>query len=346
MLMKAAVYNGILNVLIEERNVPTPSSGEILIRVEACAICGTDVRIYYHGNDRLKPPIIIGHEVAASIAVVGDGVSQFKVGDRVVVGAGVVCGECHSCQTGNPNLCQNKQAFGYEFDGGFAEYMLIPAQAVKKGNLIRIPDNLSWEEASLAEPLSCVINGQKNLKLSPGKLAVIFGVGPIGLFHLQLAKMHGARVAIVDLSSERLALAAYLNPDFVVDASKTNPIDEIMRITNGDGADCTIICGSAKIILEQALKCTGKGGDVLIFAGMPKSDARIDLDANLVHYKEVTLLGSFASTLEQMKLALQYIANGTVNVQKMITKTLPLDQLLDGFEAVRNQQGLKIVIKP
>ncbi|BCV24889.1 zinc-dependent dehydrogenase [Gelria sp. Kuro-4] len=344
--MKAAVYRGIEDIVIEERPVPVPAPGEVILKVEACAICGTDVRIYYHGNDRLKPPIIIGHEIAGSVFQIGSGVGGLKVGDPVVVGPGVVCNDCHPCRSGNPNLCVNKRAFGYEYDGGFAEYVRIPSEAVKGGNLIRIPDNVSWEEASLAEPLSCCINGQKNLTLREGQTVVIYGAGPIGLMHMQLARMRGARVGIVDVSPERLALTGQFRPDFTIDSSTTDPVKEVLATTSGQGADVSIICCTAKKALEQALQCTCRGSKILFFAGFPKNDSVIALDANYVHYKEITLLGSFASTLEQMKLAIRYIGDGLVKVKPLITQVVSLDTLTHGIQAVRKQQGLKVVVKP
>ena len=207
--MKAIVYHGIGDVRLEELPKPEPKEGEILLKVEACAICGTDVRIINSGHHAIEPPRVTGHEISASIAELGQGVDNYQVGDKVVVVTPVGCGNCKYCQMGQQNMCpevsQKVHSLGYYCNGGFAEYMLIPAEAVANNNLIKYEADVSFDTTSLTEPLSCAYNAQELLNIQKGDSVVIFGAGPMGCMHGLLAKAKEAsKIIIVDVIDEKL----------------------------------------------------------------------------------------------------------------------------------------------
>ena len=203
--MKAAVLKGIENLEMEDISRPTPSPQEILIKVKACSICGTDIRVYHHGHKHMRFPRIIGHELSGEIVEIGKRVEGHKLGEKVAIAPAIPCGRCHYCRRGMQSMCINLTAIGYHYDGGFAEFMVVPEDAVRNGCVNTIPPELSFEEAALAEPLACAINGQQLSQISLGNTVVVVGAGPLGCIHLQLAKAKGAsRTILVELSALEL----------------------------------------------------------------------------------------------------------------------------------------------
>lgn len=227
-------------------DVPEPTCGtdEVKIRVKNCSTCGTDVKIRKNGHQNLAPPRIIGHEIAGEVVEVGSGVAgDWKPGDRVQVIAAVPCGKCHECRKGWMAVCQNQTSVGYQYDGGFAEYMIVPREVLAVDGMNRIPDGVGFAEASAAEPFACAINAQEQLGIEPGDDVVIFGAGPIGCLHVRIARgVHRAgRVILVDINSERLKMSAdAVQPDVVINASEVNIVEEILKLTDGRGADVVI----------------------------------------------------------------------------------------------------------
>lgn len=212
MKMKAALLKEIGNLEITETEVKRPASGEILIKVKACAICGTDIKVFHHGHRLIVFPRVTGHELSGVIEEIGSGVSGYKKGERVAVAPAIPCGMCYYCRRGWQAMCDNLKAIGYHFDGAFAEYMIVPETAVRNGCVNRIPDNLDFDGAAIAEPLACVINGQMLSMVEPGDTVTILGAGPIGCLHAENAKYLGAsKVILCDISQERLTLAKFTN---------------------------------------------------------------------------------------------------------------------------------------
>lgn len=347
--MKVARFYAPGDVRVEEAAEPQPGPHEVKIRVRNCSTCGTDVKIFRAGHPNLDPPRIIGHEIAGEIAELGSQVTGWSVGDRVQVIAAVPCGHCRECRRGRMTVCLNQTSVGYQYEGGFAEYLIVPEQVMRVDGLNRIPDGLGFAEASVAEPLACVLNGQRLARIGEADdLVVVVGAGPIGCLHVRLARARGARrVALVDLQPNRLRLSAdRVRPDAVIDASTTDPIDEILKLTDGVGADAVITAAASGTAQEQALRMTARGGRISFFGGLPKDKPTITCDSNLVHYRELTIVGANGSSPTDNRRALELIASGAVPVTDLITHRLPLDDVHRALDIVARGTGIKVTIEP
>ena len=333
-------------------DVPEPTCGtdEVKIRVKNCSTCGTDVKIRKNGHQNLTPPRIIGHEIAGEVVEVGSGVAgDWKPGDRVQVIAAVPCGKCHECRKGWMAVCQNQTSVGYQYDGGFAEYMIVPREVLAVDGMNRIPDGVGFAEASAAEPFACAINAQEQLGIEPGDDVVIFGAGPIGCLHVRIARgVHGAgRIILVDINSERLKMSAdAVQPDVVINASEVNIVEEILKLTGGRGADVIITATPANITQEQALSMAARNGRISFFGGLPKTNPTITLDSNLVHYRQLHIHGANGSAPEHNRRALDYIASGEVPVADLITRRIRLRDVMDAFGIVERGEAIKVTVEP
>lgn len=333
-------------------DVPEPTCGtdEVKIRVKNCSTCGTDVKIRKNGHQNLTPPRIIGHEIAGEVVEVGSGVAgDWKPGDRVQVIAAVPCGKCHECRKGWMAVCQNQTSVGYQYDGGFAEYMIVPREVLAVDGMNRIPDGVGFAEASAAEPFACAINAQEQLGIEPGDDVVIFGAGPIGCLHVRIARgVHRAgRVILVDINSERLKMSAdAVQPDVVINASEVNIVEEILKLTDGRGADVIITATPANITQEQAVSMAARNGRISFFGGLPKTNPTITLDSNLVHYRQLHIHGANGSAPEHNRRALDYIASGEVPVADLITRRIRLRDVMDAFGIVERGEAIKVTVEP
>ncbi len=345
--MKAAVFYGPGDIRIEEVPSPEPGKGEVLVKVLSCAICGTDVRIFQHGQKNVRPPHIIGHEVAGLIEKVGKGVKEYREGERVVLVTEVGCNSCRWCLEGRKNLCPHMKAIGYHYPGGFAQFILLPQEAVQQSNLLPIPDNLSFDEASLAEPLSCCINGQEYLDIGLGTSVCVIGAGPIGCMHVELAKVKGASpIFLVDISSSRLKQARKFGADFLINASEEDPVERIRKETEGEGVEIVIVACPSGRAQEQALQMTNRRGRISFFGGLPHDNPFITLDSNKIHYQEISLYGAFSSSNHQYMEALRLLSSGLIEGRKFITACLPLTRIREGLERVKEGKELKCIIHP
>lgn len=333
-------------------DVPEPTCGtdEVKIRVKNCSTCGTDVKIRKNGHQNLAPPRIIGHEIAGEVVEVGSGVAgDWKPGDRVQVIAAVPCGKCHECRKGWMAVCQNQTSVGYQYDGGFAEYMIVPREVLAVDGMNRIPDGVGFAEASAAEPFACAINAQEQLGIEPGDEVVIFGAGPIGCLHVRIARgVHRAgRIILVDINSERLKMSAdAVQPDVVINASEVNIVEEILKLTGGRGADVVITATPANITQEQAVSMAARNGRISFFGGLPKTNPTITLDSNLVHYRQLHIHGANGSAPEHNRRALDYIASGEVPVADLITRRIRLRDVMDAFGIVERGEAIKVTVEP
>ena len=333
-------------------DVPEPTCGtdEVKIRVKNCSTCGTDVKIRKNGHQNLAPPRIIGHEIAGEVVEVGSGVAgDWKPGDRVQVIAAVPCGKCHECRKGWMAVCQNQTSVGYQYDGGFAEYMIVPREVLAVDGMNRIPDGVGFAEASAAEPFACAINAQEQLGIEPGDDVVIFGAGPIGCLHVRIARgVHRAgRIILVDINSERLKMSAdAVKPDVVINASEVNIAEEILKLTGGRGADVIITATPANITQEQAVSMAARNGRISFFGGLPKTNPTITLDSNLVHYRQLHIHGANGSAPEHNRRALDYIASGEVPVADLITRRIRLRDVMDAFGIVERGEAIKVTVEP
>lgn len=333
-------------------DVPEPTCGtdEVKIRMKNCSTCGTDVKIRKNGHQNLAPPRIIGHEIAGEVVEVGSGVAgDWKPGDRVQVIAAVPCGKCHECRKGWMAVCQNQTSVGYQYDGGFAEYMIVPREVLAVDGMNRIPDGVGFAEASAAEPFACAINAQEQLGIEPGDDVVIFGAGPIGCLHVRIARgVHRAgRIILVDINSERLKMSAdAVKPDVVINASEVNIVEEILKLTGGRGADVIITATPANITQEQAVSMAARNGRISFFGGLPKTNPTITLDSNLVHYRQLHIHGANGSAPEHNRRALDYIASGEVPVADLITRRIRLRDVMDAFGIVERGEAIKVTVEP
>jgi L-iditol 2-dehydrogenase len=345
--MKAAVLENIEQLKITEVPMPAPTRGEVLVKIGACAICGTDVKVFHHGHKHIHFPRITGHEVAGEVVAVGEGVKDFTPGDKVAVAPAVPCGQCRYCREGIMSMCDHLTAIGYHYNGGFAEFLLVPAVAVRNGCVNKIPPHLSFEEAALAEPLACAINGQELSGVSLGDTMLVLGAGPLGCLHAQLARAKGAvRVIMADISPARLRMARIAQADFYLNLEKEDLKEKVWEITTGRGVEKVIVaCGSGQA-QEQALQVVAKRGNVNFFGGLPKNNSVIKFDSNLPHYREFSVVGTHGSAPYHNRLALDLIGQGIIKVKSLITHRLKIEELKKGLMVVEKGEGLKVIISP
>jgi L-iditol 2-dehydrogenase len=334
-------------LVIAQLAVPSPGPGEVVIRVRAATICGTDVRILRGRKTKgVRFPSTIGHEFSGEVVELGEGVDGFEIGDRVAADPVIPCHRCAYCLSGRENVCANRTAIGYEFDGAFAEYLLIPRAAVQGGQLYKLPAELAWEEAALAEPLACCLNGQQNAQVRLGDAVVILGAGPIGLMHSQLASSAGAREVIVsEPHPHRRSLAEQMGADSVVDPSQEDLAELVRERTDGLGADVVIVAVGLPQLVGQALSLARKGGRVNLFAGFSVGDFP-PLDVNLIHYNELQVSGASALTRHQYASALSLIISRRVAVADLVTHRYPLQQALEAMSVAERGEGVKVAIQP
>jgi L-iditol 2-dehydrogenase len=345
--MKAAILEEIGKLNIKDIPKPFVKDDTILIKVDSCAVCGTDIKVYHHGHRLIRPPRVIGHELSGTIIEVGKDIKNFKKNDRVAVAPAVPCGECYYCQRGIQGMCDNLTAIGYHYDGGFAEYMEIPSIAIRNGCVNIIPENVSFEEASIAEPLACAINGQELSGVKLGDVVVVIGAGPLGCFHVELARANGAsKTILIELSTSRLEMSKKCEANVFIDSSKEDAVKRVLEETNTRGADIVITACSSGKAQEQALQMIAKRGNINFFGGLPKDKSIINFDSNLIHYKEFFVAGTHGSSPRHNSLALQLISSGKIAVKKYITHHLTVDKVLDGIGLVEKGESLKVIIKP
>ncbi|MCF7934429.1 MAG: zinc-dependent dehydrogenase [Spirochaetia bacterium] len=345
--MKAGVFTKIDTIEYREIEKPVITDSDMLIRVRAAAICGTDSRIL-HGNKTkgVRIPSVIGHEFSGEVVELGSEVKDFSIGDRVCVDPVLPCGNCQYCLNGMENVCLNREAIGYEHDGCFAEYVRVPGAFIRSRNVQRLPESVSWVSGALAEPLGCVINGQNKLHISPGETVVIIGAGPIGLMHCMLAKASGAsRVIVSEPTALRRNAARAYGADVLVDPIAESLEKTVLELTDGVGADVIILAIGNPRIVNEALRIGAKGARVSFFAGFSKDDMP-QVDVNLIHYNELVIVGSASLKRKDLKTALNLIGTASVNVEQMATHQFPLEQIARAFEVAEKGDAIKVVLIP
>lgn len=340
--MRVATYYSNDDIRIEEMPVPRIAETEILMRVEASGICGSDVLEWYR---RKKAPLVLGHEVAGQVVKVGSGVSKFKEGDRIVASHHVPCNTCFYCLTGHHTACETLRQTNFD-PGGFSEYIRIPSINVDRGVFI-IPDELSYQEATFHEPLGCVIRAQRIAGLSAGQNVLVIGSGTAGLLHVLMARSSGAgRIVAVDIVPYRLQAARKLGADQAL-----KPCEDIQKrfrqMNNGRLADLVLVCTGAKQALIQALQSVERGGTVLFFAPTdPQVEIPISIN-DLFFKNDITLTTSYGASPYDSWCTLEILRSPYVNVKDMITHRLPLEETGRGFQiAARAKDSIKVIIEP
>jgi L-iditol 2-dehydrogenase len=318
-----------------------------VLKVQAASICGTDLRTFRFGSHKIRPPRIVGHEVCGILEQVGAAVEGFREGERVVVAPAIGCGECPSCRRGATNMCDRLQTLGFEFDGAFAGSMVIPDQAFRMGNVLKVAETIPSEQAALAEPVGCVLNGQSFLGIGPEDSVVVFGAGFIGCMHAELALRAGAtRVVVVDVSQDRLeVVGSLLHGVERVNSTKQDILRWIADWTGGRGADVLITANPDGRTHGIAAQAAAKRGRISLFGGVA-GNAGASLDSNAIHYKELSVYGSHATTPRRIGTVLQWLESGELELGKYISGTYPLERIREAFDSFKDERVLKLVIQP
>ncbi len=344
MKMKAVRYYAPLDIRYEEVNVKEPAEGEVVVKVEAALTCGTDVKTLRRGHPLLirEVPSGFGHEFSGIVFKIGEGVENFKVGDRVVAANSAPCGECFFCRRGEENLCENL----YLLNGAYAQYITIPRLIVEK-NLIKIPDDLSFRKAAFCEPLANVAHGIGRTPIKSGDTVGIVGIGPIGLMFARLAKLKGAKVIAMGRNPLKLKAAKdFALADEIIDLKKyPDPKEIILGLTpEGRGLDVAVECVGLPEIWEQMFGLVRRGGTVHLFGGC-SSGTTVNIDTRRIHYDEVNVVSVFHHTPKYFREALDLIASGQVDVEKLITKTMQMKYAKKALEMHQNGEAIKILLE-
>lgn len=343
--MKAAVFEGIEKIEVRELPTPACEPGGILVRVEACGLCGSDIRNFHTGLKGSVEKQIMGHEFTGDVVEAGDGVSRFVKGDRVAVAPDVSCGECYYCKRGLVNLCVSHRMVGTHWPGGFAQYVFLPAEVLTRGMVHPMPNGLSYLDGSLSEPASSVIASQENARIGLGDTVLIIGDGPIGCLHIEVARARGAGTIIM-AGLTRLAMVSRFEPDHVIDAGKQDTVAEVMKITGGLGADVAICANPVAATQEQAVESVRKRGRVVLFGGVPKTNPMTTLNSNLIHYNELVVMGAFSYPATVHQQALSLINQQKIHASRYIDKEVDLDHVVDGIQAAQKGEAVKVVVRP
>lgn len=343
--MKAILFYGPQDIRYENTMIKPLSDGEILVKVKSALTCGTDVKTFRRGHPVLikNIPSGFGHEFSGIVEKVSDSVTNVKVGDRVVCANSAPCGECFHCRKNEYNLCDNLDLL----NGAYAEYIVVPERIVKKNTLI-LPDNLSFDKAAFTEPLANVVHGVERTGIKPGDTVGVIGIGPIGLMFARVAKLKGARVIVAGRNKEKLRLAEeFAHADEIVDLKKYLNPEMIFRDFSEEkrGLDVMVECVGLPEIWERAFSCVRKGGTVHFFGGC-KSGSKVTFDTTKMHYGDIKLMSVFHHTPQYFREALDLIASGKVDVEKLITDTLPLEKLEYAMEQHIAGNAIKFLIKP
>lgn len=334
---------------LEQRETPKPelAPGDVLLKLEALTLCGSDVRVYTgEKTGGVSWPTVIGHEFVGTVSQVSRSDQEHLLGTRRAVVPWVFCRTCAPCRRGQTNLCVNVEIFGYQIPGAMAEYIRIPAQGVTNGNLIEIPDSLPAELGALSEPLACVYHGHLRCNITVGSSVLILGGGPIGMFHTMLALRAGAtRVIVSEPQANRRETIGALGHVTVIDPTEVNLVENVKALTGGEGVDVSIVCVGHPVLAQEAVRTTRPGGIVNLFAGFGHSGVG-EMDLNAIHYDQLDVIGNVDSTVDEFHTAAGLIAEGTLDVSAMITHRFPLSQAEEAIETARSGTGVKVAIIP
>jgi len=358
--MLAAIFTEVKKMEITEVNSPEPTDDNIIIKVDACGICGSDVRVYFNGSDRVKPPWILGHEVAGTVVHIGKEAKRdiyienlnLEINDRIIVISTLSCGTCEYCRTGQENLCIKRDLIGYPpYQGAYAQYM--PITKVEFKNIFKIPKDLSPIFATLTDPLSDAIHGINILDVQLGSKVLIIGSGPIGTMLAALSSLKGAsEIILTDINESRLELSKEALKNFYRIKYIAVPLDskkqeDILReILSDDYPDRIIVASPSPDAQEYVLRLSKKRAKIVYFGGLPPSQQFIKFESNILHYGEQQVIGSYASKYEEQKLALKLIYFNMIPANKIINHITPLEKINEAFDLIKEGKVLKVVVLP
>ena len=347
--MQAVVYHGVNDVRLETVPVPKIGAGELLIRVHTCGICGTDLKKISTGSH--SAPRIFGHETTGVVAAVGAGVSKYNLGDRVMVFHHIPCRDCYYCQHKVFAQCPTYKKVGvtagYEpSGGGFSEYVRVMDWIIERGGVVRIPDGVSFEQASFIEPVNTCMKGVETLGLRPGETVLVIGQGPIGIVLAVLARRRGARVITSDLFPQRHTISKAFGLEENIDASSQDTVETIKSLTDGRGADAVILAVAGNGLIRPAMDATRPGGRVLLFAQTQHGEATIDPAAVCVDEK--SLLGSYSASVDLQSESEQFVLGGEMEMERLISHSFPLQEAVEALQLAARPKpdSMKIVIQP
>jgi L-iditol 2-dehydrogenase len=340
--VRAAVAYGGETIGLEEWTLPSPRQGEIVLRVRACGLCGSDLaKMFQH---KLQAPTVLGHEIAGEVIRVGADVDRFQVGDRVVVAHHVPCYACHYCRHGSYSMCRRFKESNLH-PGGFAEEVLVPADHVQLTTL-RLPEHVSFDAGSFTEPLACCLRSLRRWNLQPADVVLLVGLGPMGLLMAQLVHAHHGIVIGTDLDEKRLDFAKRIGVDMVCSAADVERLTNLVRDrTQTRGCDVVVLTAGHGGTVQEALQWVRDGGTITLFGNLALQPPA-QLDPNVLYYREITLQGSYSPSPLELVQALHLIASHAVNVDLLITHRLPLEQLPQAVELARTRRAIKAIINP
>jgi len=345
--MKAIRYHGPGDIRVEETPVPPCGQDEIRVKVDACAVCGTDLKAWRVGNPRIKAPQVMGHEFTGLVETMGAKARGFALGDRVVMATSVSCGRCAYCRKGWPNLCLDLSPMGFSYPGGMAEYVTIPIRALAQGHVVKVPDHVKCEHAALAEPVSCTVNAAGNCHIASGDTVLVMGAGPMGIMNACTARRFGAeRIIMTEVNPTRLAQARDFGFEVLVDPTQEDLVQIVNDETRGLGVNVAIVAAPAAAPQEQAVTLVRKRGTVCLFASLPVEKRQISLDSRAIHYGELRVVGTSDSTPADVAQAVGYLAEGTLPADRLVSHVLALDAVSEAFELMQSGEALRVVLKP
>jgi len=345
-LMRAVVYHGQMDVRADDIPYPECGEGDLLVKVDGCAVCGSDMKAYKSGNPRMRPPITMGHEFAGQI-VESRSDADYNLGDRVVMATSVACGECAYCQRGWRNLCANVRPMGFGYNGGMAEYVVIPKLAIEGGHVIKVPALIDPIHATLAEPVSCAVNSCENANVQTGDTVLVMGAGPMGILNALVARKFGAsKVFISEINPARLSQCGSFGFDRLI-----NPVEDdieaiIKEETAGIGVDVVIVAAPAAFPQQQALSLVRKRGSVCLFASLPAGNSELTIDSRIIHYAEIRLVGTSDSTPAHVQRAVEIIDSDDFQADRIVTHTMPLTEFGKAIELMTSGEALRVVLVP
>ncbi len=346
--MKAVVIHAPMKFGVEEVPMPEIESDGLMLKVNACGLCGSDLRTLRVGHRKVTFPWIIGHEICGDVAELGSKYEgPWQIGDRLAVGPVVYCGSCDFCLDGRYELCENYREIAQAWPGGLAEYIALPPEALRLGNVLPVSPDVDPAFAAITEPISSCLNAQEKGQVGLGDTVVIIGSGPVGCIHIALARARGAhKIFIVDIVDSRLELAAAFEPDALINSAKVDVVSEVRRLTDGKGADVIVTATPAPIAQVQAVEMARKGGRILLFGGLPKDKSKPGVDMNIVHYNALHLIGTTIFAPRHQRLAVNLVSSGRFPTDKLVTHRYALDDFVEGANMALEGKVLKAVFFP
>ncbi|MBW2603289.1 MAG: alcohol dehydrogenase catalytic domain-containing protein [Deltaproteobacteria bacterium] len=342
--MKAAILEKPGKLETREIRTPDCPPGGLRVKVNACGICSSDVKMATRGHRALNYPRILGHEIAGVIEQ--SRTNTFKEGDRIQISPGLRCGKCSYCLKGMDNLCPNREILGFTYNGGFAEYIAIPIAGSIVGSVNIIPEKISDTDATLAEPLACCINAQNKINITENDTMLIIGAGPLGFLHALVARHKGVgHILISEPQTHRRKTALHTWADTVIDPGMDNITEKVMAATHNNGVDALIFACSQVRLNETFMKLMAPAGRVSIFSGITSQLSASSIDFHQIHYNEFFISGAYGCTAEQNRNALELISSQHGLAQKLITHRVPLDNIIEGIEHTASLKGLKTVVE-